>query len=219
MQALSKMILGFLLCAFSGVFSGLFAESLVEGKDYVVLDNALNVLKPSVAEIFNVGCPHCASMQQVLPSLFAVLKSDVEFLPFHIITGAPFSKQASEVLAVSFALDKAHKTSIKDSKSHFKRAVEAYFDANFKNRQRFKNAESFIVYGLNAAGIPQNDFDSILKDKATQEILKQWSEVAQHARIQGVPSFIINGKYLILAQNLKSQEDFIFKVDYLLGLD
>ena len=74
MQALSKMILGFLLCAFSGVFSGLFAESLVEGKDYVVLDNALNVLQPSVAEIFNVGCPHCASMQKVLPSLFAVPK-------------------------------------------------------------------------------------------------------------------------------------------------
>lgn len=219
MQVLLKVVLGFLLCALSGAFSGLFAESLVEGRDYVVLNNALEVPKPSVAEIFNVGCPHCASMQQVLPSLFAVLKGDVEFLPFHIITGAPFSKQASEVLAVSFALDKAHKISIKDSKSHFKRAVEAYFDANFKNRQRFKNAESFIAYGLNAAEITQNDFDSILKDKATQEILKQWSEVAQHARIQGVPSFIINGKYLILAQNLKSQEDFIFKVDYLLGLD
>lgn len=219
MQALLKVVLGFLLCALSGSFSGLFAESLVEGKDYVVLNNTLDVPKPSVAEIFNVGCPHCASMQKVLPSLFAVLKGDVEFLPFHIITGAPFSKQASEVLAVSFVLDKAHKTSIKDSKSHFKRAVEAYFDANFKNKQRFKNVESFIAYGLNAAGITQNDFDSTLKDKAAQEILKQWNEVAQHARIQGVPSFIVNGKYLILAQNLKSQEDFIFKVDYLLGLD
>ena len=97
--------------------------------------------------------------------------------------------------------------------------MEAYFDANFKNKQRFKNVESFIAYGLNAAGIAQNDFDSTLKDKAVQEILKQWNEAAQHARIQGVPSFIVNGKYLILAQNLKSQEDFIFKVDYLLGLD
>ena len=117
------------------------------------------------------------------------------------------------------ALDNTQKISINDSKSHFKRAVEAYFDANFKSRQRFKDAKSFVAYGLNAAGIAQNDFDNALKDKATQAILKQWNEAAQHARIQGVPSFIINGKYLILAQNLKNQEDFIFKVDYLLGLD
>ena len=55
MQALLKVVLGFLLCALSGSFSGLFAESLVEGKDYVVLNNTLDVSSNTLCFALNNG--------------------------------------------------------------------------------------------------------------------------------------------------------------------
>ena len=38
----------------------------------------------------------------------------------------------------------------------------------------------------------------------------------EYTEIQGVPSFVINGKYMILSSGIKGVEDFIYKVDYLL---
>ncbi|MBX7490514.1 thioredoxin domain-containing protein [Helicobacter turcicus] len=218
MQTLLKYTLSLL---FSLVLSTqfLYAESPKEERDYIILDNPLNVPKNSIIEIFNVGCPHCASMNKILPNLFGVLSKEVEFIPYHIITGAPFSAQASEVLAVSLSLDKAQNLSPKDSNSRFKRALDSYFSANFQQKKRFINAESFIAHGLEAAEITQETFNTTLKRTDTQALLKTWQSAVEYARFQGVPSFIISGKYLILAQGLKSEEDFIYKVDYLLGLN
>lgn len=81
-----------------------------------------------------------------------------------------------------------------------------------------KMQDPYISYGLNAINISEEVFNSTLKESRTQELLQAWKEATQYANIQGVPSFIINGKYLILTQGLKSEEDFIYKVDYLLGL-
>ena len=195
------------------------AEPLKEGHDFVALKKPIDVPKNSIVELFNVGCPHCASMNKILPNLFAVLPNEVTFIPYHIVTGAPFSAQASEMLAVSLGLDKAKNLSPKDSNSHFKRILDAYFNANFQQRKRFGDAESFIEYGLSAINISKETFNSTLKESYAQSLLKTWKDASEYASIQGVPSFIINGKYLILAQGLKSEEDFIYKVDYLLGLD
>lgn len=196
--------------------SALNAESLVEGKDYVTLKTPLNAPRNSVIELFNVGCPHCASMYKILPNLFAVLPKDTQFLPYHIITGAPFSKEASEVLAVALIQDKQNNLNPKDSKSYFKRTLNAYFNATFKERKQFGNAKDFIHFGLKQTNTTQENFTKLLAQTDTKALLQTWENSAQYAQIQGVPSFIINGKYLILAQNLKSEEDFIFKVDTLL---
>lgn len=217
-----KLLAKYTLTLVASVFLSLqflHAESLKEGNDYILLDKPLNVPKNSIIEVFNVGCPHCANIQKVLPKLFALLPDDVHFIPYHIITGAPFSMQASQVLAVSLILDKAQNLSPKDPKSHFNRSLESYFEANFYRPKRFNNAQAFIAHGLKAAGISQETFDTTLKDSNTQALLKMWQTIAQETKIQGVPSFIINGKYLLLTQGLKGEEDFIYKINYLLGED
>ncbi|MDD6055555.1 MAG: thiol:disulfide interchange protein DsbA/DsbL [Helicobacteraceae bacterium] len=208
------LITGFFSLLFSSV---LFAQTLVEGRDYVELKNPLNVPKNSVVELFNVGCPHCASIARILPNLFAILPDGVEFLPYHIITGAPYSAQASQVLAVALAKDIESNISPKDSKSAFKQVLDVYFNAFFKERKNFKSADEFIALGLAKMGITKEAYQNILKGDEAQGLLKTWQDSTQYAQIQGTPTFIISGKYLILAQGLKSEEDFIFKVDYLLN--
>ncbi len=104
MQAIFRLFFGTFLSALLAM-NMLYAESLKEGKDYIKLKNPLDVPQKSIVEIFNVGCPHCAKMGELLPKLFATIPQDVTFLPYHIITGSTFSAQASEVLAVAVSID------------------------------------------------------------------------------------------------------------------
>ena len=207
--------------AFLGVFllsTHINAESLVEGRDYIVLKHPLNVPQKSIVEIFNVGCPHCAKMSELLPKLFATIPQKAVFLPYHIITGSPFSAQASEVLAVAVSIDEERNLISKDIESYFRRASNAYFDAFFKQHKKFKNKEAFITFGLDAMEISQTKFETQLHRKEVQEKLKAWEDSIAQTGIQSVPSFIINGKYLIVLESVKDAEDFIYKVNYLLEI-
>lgn len=210
---------------FLGAFLGMLfllnplnAESLKEGKDYIKLKNSLDVPQKSIVEIFNVGCPHCAKMSELLPKLFATIPQEAVFLPYHIITGSAFSAQASEVLAVAVSIDEERNLTSRDIESYFRRASNAYFDAFFKLHKKFKNKESFIAFGLDAMEISQTKFETQLHRKEVQDKLKAWQDSIAQTGIQSVPSFIINGKYLIVMDNVQDAEDFIYKVDYLLGI-
>lgn len=212
---LVKLIFGTILSTFLA-FSTLNAQSLKEGRDYIVLKNPLNVPQKSIVEIFNVGCPHCAKMGEVLPKLFAVIPQEAVFLPYHIITGSQFSAQASEVLAVAVSIDEERTLHSRDIESYFRRASNAYFDAFSKQKDIFKDKESFINFGLDAMEISRTKFETQLMKQDVQEMLKTWQDSITQTGIQSIPSFIINGKYLIHNQAIKDMEDFIYKVDYLL---
>lgn len=217
MQAIFRLFFGIILSALLAM-NMLYAESLKEGKDYIKLKNPLDVPQKSIVEIFNVGCPHCAKMGELLPKLFATIPQDVTFLPYHIITGSTFSAQASEVLAVAVSIDEERNLTSKDIESYFRRASNAYFDAFFKTQKHFKNKESFIAFGLDAMEISQTKFETQLRHKEVQEKLKAWQDSIAQTGIQSVPSFIVNGKYLILMDKVKDSEDFIYKINYLLGI-
>lgn len=216
-----QRIINIFLGAFLGVLfllNPLNAESLKEGKDYIKLKTPLDVPQKSIVEIFNVGCPHCAKMGELLPKLFATIPQEAVFLPYHIITGSAFSAQASEVLAVAVSIDEERNLTSKDIESYFRRASNAYFDAFFKTQKHFKNKESFIAFGLDAMEISQTKFETQLRHKEVQEKLKTWQDSIAQTGIQSVPSFIVNGKYLILMNKVKDSEDFIYKINYLLGI-
>ena len=60
------------------------------------------------------------------------------------------------------------------------------------------------------------EYQKILETKEAKEMLQKWQSLIEYANIQGVPSFIVNGKYMVSSQNLKGTEDFIYKIDYML---
>lgn len=217
MQTILRLLFGTFLSTLLAM-NMLYAESLKEGKDYIKLKNPLDVPQKSIVEIFNVGCPHCAKMGELLPKLFATIPQEAVFLPYHIITGSAFSAQASEVLAVAVSIDEERNLTSKDIESYFRRASNAYFDAFFKTQKHFKNKESFIAFGLDAMEISQTKFETQLRHKEVQEKLKTWQDSIAQTGIQSVPSFIVNGKYLILMNKVKDSEDFIYKINYLLGI-
>ena len=48
------------------------------------------------------------------------------------------------------------------------------------------------------------DYDKALDSARAQEILKTWDESYDVAKIQGVPAFVVGGKYLLNVQALGS---------------
>ena len=55
-----------------------------------------------------------------------------------------------------------------------------------------------------ATGVSDADYDKALDSARVQEILKTWDESYDVAKIQGVPAFVVGGKYLLNVQALGS---------------
>ena len=70
--------------------------------------------------------------------------------------------------------------------------------------------------GLNATGISKADYEAALNDKAVQDTLKEWEVSYEVAKVQGVPAFVVNGKYLIKTQAITSMQDLEAKIKFLL---
>ncbi|MDE5602701.1 MAG: DsbA family protein, partial [Helicobacter sp.] len=90
------------------------------------------------------------------------------------------------------------------------------FNAIHKERKNWKNSQSFLEDSYPLIGINSQEFQQLLDSQAAKTMLQTMQEAMEYASIQGVPSFIVNGKYMIMAQNIKSLEDLAFKISILL---
>ena len=60
------------------------------------------------------------------------------------------------------------------------------------------------------------DYDKALDSARAQEILKTWDESYDVAKIQGVPAFVVNGKYLIMTKSISSIDGMAQLIEELL---
>ncbi len=194
------------------------ASDLKEGVDYIVLDKPIPNMQNKVLEIFNIGCPHCAHFNEdFIPSLLEFLPKNVEFLAYHIAAPIPVHEEISKILVVALAKDKAAGLDTKSPNTLYKKVLNYYFNVIHKERKKWNNLQELTKEGLEIMGITEVEYQEILKSKDSQETLKEWQNLIKYTEIQGVPSFIINGKYLILIGGIQGVEDFIYKVDSLLA--
>ncbi|MDE5603453.1 MAG: thiol:disulfide interchange protein DsbA/DsbL, partial [Helicobacter sp.] len=85
-------ILKFIVLFFCLLFIQSFANDLKLGTDYIVLEKPLKNAQNSVIELFNIGCPHCAYYNNLLPTILETLPQDTKFLPYHLATTVRFHK-------------------------------------------------------------------------------------------------------------------------------
>ena len=203
----------FFTCLF---FSFSFANGLKEGIDYITLKEPFLDSKNSLIEVFNVSCPHCANLAEHLPLLFSVLDKEVEFKPYHISSNHKIIKETSLILAVMMILDKESNQNIKSKDSYFNRVVGYYFKTLHKENYLWKSKKELLQKSLEVAKINSKKYEEILQKNTTKALIKEWENASKYAKIQGIPALIVNGKYLILAKNVKDIEDYIYKIDTLL---
>lgn len=209
-------VLKFVVLFFCLLTTQSFANNLTLGVDYIILDKPLKDSQNSVIELFNVGCPHCAYYNGLLPTILEILPQDTKFLPYHLTTASRFHKEFSDIVVVALLKDKHNNTDTKSPNALYKKVLNYYFNAIHKERKNWKNAQSFLEDSYPLINVNQQEFQQLLNSKEAKEILQAIPGAMEYASIQGVPSFIVNGKYMIMSRNIKSLEDLIFKINVLL---
>lgn len=186
----------------------LAASAFTEGTDYMVLEKPIPDADKTLIKVFSYACPFCYKYDKAVTAQVSEKVADVaRFVPFHLETKGEYGKQASEVFAVLIAKDEAAGLSLFDAKSQFKKAKFAYYAAYHDKKERWsdgKDPDAFIKTGLDAAGMSRADFDAALKEPQVQETLTKWKAAYDVAKIQGVPAYVVNGKYLIYTKSIKS---------------
>ena len=186
------------------------AFAFSEGSDYLRLEKPLNVESSTLVKVFSYACPHCYQFDKsVMPKLLKILGDEVKFVPIHLSSKGDYGETASKIFAVLELKDEAAGINLTDENSAFKKAKFAYYKAYHDQKQRWsdgKDEAAFLKTGLDAAGISEADYQKKLEDPKVAELLKKWDESYDVAKIQGVPAFVVNGKYLINTNSVGSIE-------------
>ena len=196
------------------------AAPLKEGTDYTTLKNPLPNAKNTVIEVYSYACPFCFKYSKFIPQIASSLPKGAVFKPYHLEQKGDYGKIASELFAVLIVKDQAAGVDILSDKSAFHKAEEAYFNEYHKKNNRWgggKNPDAFLQTGLDAAGISKAEFEAGLKDEKVQALLKEWEASYEIASVQGVPAFVVNGKYLIYTKSIASLDDLQDKIKTLLA--
>ncbi|MBE3606908.1 thiol:disulfide interchange protein DsbA/DsbL [Campylobacter sp. RM13119] len=189
------------------ILGALSANAFTEGVDYVKLEKPLSVEKGTLTKVFSYACPFCYKYDKsVTPAVIKKVEG-LKFVPYHLKTKGEYGEVASKLLAVLAIKDIANGVDFFDEKSLFKKAKMAYYKAYHDKKERWGNGKdeaAFLKTGLEAAGITQAEFEAGLNDPKVAELLSKWDESYDVAKIQGVPAFVVDGKYLIYTAKITS---------------
>lgn len=201
----------------AGALSGGSALAATEGKEYAVLEKPIPNAQGTLVKVFSYDCPFCYRYdRQVTPVVVPRLPASLTFRPFHLKTKGKYGPQASELFAVLIVKDQAAGVALTDEKSLFKKAKMAYYNAYHDKKERWDaGPDAFLATGLEKIGMSRADFDKAKEDPKVKALLAEWEASYEIAKIQGVPGFVVNGKYLLYTKAISSIDGMVATIDEL----
>ncbi|PRC91745.1 DSBA-like thioredoxin domain [Solimicrobium silvestre] len=179
-------------------------EQFVAGKDYQAIATpfATEVAagKIEVREFFGYWCPHCNAFDPHLNEWAGKQKSDVA------LTHTPWAWQESQIpfQRLFYALEVAGKEKELRSK---------VFESMFKDHLRLESVDAQVDWA-SKHGIDAQQFRALLDSFSVVTNLRKGTQLAKTAGIKGVPSLVINGKYLVT-----NDDNPLGTMDYLINLE
>ena len=163
--------------------------AITEGKDYVVISQAQPVEtgdKVEVVEAFSFMCPHCYEFEGYLTPWVKSLPADVAVRKLPI----GFNRESWDNLAKAYYTLDAMGV---ESKLHSK-----VFDAI--HAQKIDLTEpSKLADWIGKQGVDQKKFTDTFESFGIQSKMSRGLQLARAYGIQGVPSFVVDGKYRVTA--------------------
>jgi thiol:disulfide interchange protein DsbA len=136
--------------------------------------------KVEVVEFFWYGCPHCNTLEPILKDWVKRLPADVVFRKVHV----PFAVVAHQQLFYTLqALGKAEALN------------ERVFAAIHEQRQRLDKPEDMADFAAKN-GVDRKLFLDTYNSFGVRTRMQRATQLAAGYRIEGVPAFGVNGKYL-----------------------
>ncbi|MBK5931527.1 twin-arginine translocation pathway signal protein [Halochromatium salexigens] len=186
--------MAFLLCPFVA------SADLVEGRDWRALSGSAQDTPEGaeieVLELFSYGCPHCADINPLAKQWADDLPSDVRFERVPVT----FGRAAWESLArLYFALDFADELDQVD---------QAVFEAVTKQRTNLYT-EKAVLNWVAEQGLDRDAFAKVYNSFAVEAALAKANTLAARYRVDAVPMFIVDGRYVVLNEGAKTHAELL----------
>lgn len=198
-----KKLLTLLLLTFVVVACGdknAIDANYVEGVNYRALATPIVTSgeQIEVMEFFWYGCPHCESFEQPLHQWQKTMAADVALVQSPAMWNDLMKLHAKVFFIVQNMTDgdKAHA-------ALFQEVMELRETRDIK-LQTQKLAEFMQGYGLSKA-----EFMQQLASVEVNQQLAQAIKLMSQSEIDGTPSIVVNGRYLVLNQSAKSFEQVL----------
>ena len=181
------------------------SEHPQEGKQFERLPTDLSAYQlPVVTEVFSLNCGHCANMESAIPQLEAA--TNQTFGKIHVIFN-----QSAQVSAMIYY---SAQTQLGTTPSH------DLMNAMFNAVQMEGATAQQQKLAINKAFTDQ---DLSSPDKLTEDqrrtlfaAMQQAAEISQKGQINAVPTFIVNGKYMVLLAGHKDLDGIANTINYLI---
>ena len=186
---------------------GLRAQALRPGVDYVVLKPELPVDaqgKIEVIEFFWYGCPHCYGLEPLIETWLKKLPPDAAFRRIPAVFNERWAKDA----AIFYALE---------ASGQLERLHRPLFDAIHGDALKTDNGAALGQW-LTKNGVDTKKFDEVGRSFGVQSKVRRAAQLSAAYRIDGTPSMAVHGRYLVGAEQSKTQPAMLATVDYLIEL-
>ncbi|WP_432722790.1 thiol:disulfide interchange protein DsbA/DsbL [Jeongeupia wiesaeckerbachi] len=182
-----------------------------EGTDYKRLATPQPVAqagKAEVIEFFWYGCPHCYKVEPYVESWAAKLPKDVNFRRVHVMWPGRSDMEGHAKLFATLQQ--------MGLEAKYQQAV---FDAIQRDGIELRR-EGDLYPWIQKQGIDVAKFKAIYTGFSTNAALGKLSDLTNRYNIDGVPTFIVNGKYVTSPGLIGREDGTITKViDELLAKD
>ncbi|MGI3002151.1 thiol:disulfide interchange protein DsbA/DsbL [Shewanella algae] len=193
MSLLSRMVraLPLILLAI-GSFSASAAD-FQEGRDYVMVAGIPEAKGGIVREFFSYNCPHCYYKDPLMQQTAALLKGKLDFERTPVGAGRPswILSQEAYYLAQKFRItDQVHGN---------------IFNRIHEQHQAFERPQQLKDFFL-AQGVNEQELNQTLGSADSKLALANYDTQTQLSGIRGVPSLLVNGRYLITSKSSDPKE-------------
>lgn len=195
-----------LLALFTSLLITVSAQAAYKsGEDYQEL-NLDKSTTPIVTEFFSFYCPHCMSFEPLMNELKKQIPDNTKFQRVHVsFLGRDMAVPMAKAYATMVSLEVEDKmVPYIFSQIHEKNSAPS-------NEQELR--QMFIDNGISA-----EKFDGTYKSFAIDSMQKRFDKQVKDAGLTGVPSVVVNNKYLVKTTNVKTADDYFDLVNYLLSL-
>ncbi|QDF65833.1 thiol:disulfide interchange protein DsbA/DsbL [Shewanella sp. SNU WT4] len=174
------------------------AADYKEGVHYTVINQGPATAKPEIKEFFSFYCGHCFNFAKtVVPQIKSTLPKGVAFNQAHVeFIGREMGPEMSRAFAVARQLGVEEKIE------------NAMFSAIHEKRQNFTNRDDIRALFI-ANGVDAKDFDAAANSFMVNAQVANMKRDTENAKIQGVPALVVNGKYLVKTDAIKSYDEML----------
>ncbi|MCT7947762.1 thiol:disulfide interchange protein DsbA/DsbL [Shewanella septentrionalis] len=160
------------------------AASFEEGKDYVTVAGITEAQQPVLREFFSYNCPHCYKQEPLMDLTVQLLGKDVAFERTPVGAGRP----AWELSQLAYYVAQKLKMT--------KQTHGAIFKQIHEKGEQFTAPEQVKAFFV-AQGAKVDDVDAAMNSVDAKFTLMNYDSQAELAGIKGVPSLLVNGRYML----------------------